>query len=198
MKNCNRRSFISKNVYSSMGFLLGFPFISSSNVFCLREIYSKEKIYKQLDEIVDKNFLKLENCAQTSFHALNQVFNLQEDNLIKALASFSGIAFRGETCGAVSGCLLGIGLVYEKNSNNQDKQRPSTGPSIKFCSYFESNFGSIRCRDVINKMTNKEFQISKLEDYGLLSKEGAFDNCPIVIKKALHIAADIILERSNG
>ena len=85
----------------------------------------KEEIYKQLDEIVDKNFPKLENCTQTSFHALNQVFNLQEDNLIKALASFSGIAFRGETCGAVSGCLLGIGLVYEKNSNNQDKQRIS-------------------------------------------------------------------------
>lgn len=194
---CNRRSFILKSVYTSMGLTLSSSLLSSSLTSVSSNRQLKEDIYKLLDELVDKNFPILKTCSQTSFNALNQAFNLNAENLVKALASFPGIAFRGETCGAVSGCLLGIALVYEEDLNNSEKQRLSNGPSINFCERFESEFGSTRCRDVIKKMTNKEYQVLKPEDYGILAKDGVFNNCPIVVKKALHIAADIILERSN-
>ncbi|RQV93024.1 MAG: C_GCAxxG_C_C family protein [Calditrichaeota bacterium] len=194
---CNRRSFILKSIYSSIGITLSPSLLSSSQTSFLGNRQSKEDIYKQLDDLVDKYFPILETCSQTSFNALNQAFNLKSENLIKALASFPGIAFRGETCGAVSACLLGIALVYEEDSNNSEKQRLSSGPSINFCERFESEFGSTRCRDVIRKMTNKEYQVLKPEDYEILAKEGVFNSCPIVVKKALHIAADIILEKPN-
>ena len=157
---------------------------------------SKEEIFKQLDELTDKYLPVFGACSQTSFHALNETFNLRADKIVKALASFPGIAFRGETCGAVSGCLLGIALVYEEgNPEKKAKQRLSKKPSIDFCSKFESEFGSTRCRDVIRHKTGKEYSISKPEDYELLSRDGVYKHCPGVIKKALHDAAEIILEK---
>jgi C_GCAxxG_C_C family probable redox protein len=157
---------------------------------------SKEEIFKQLDELVDKYLPIFGACSQTSFYALNETFNLRADKIVKALASFPGIAFRGETCGAVSGCLLGIALVYEEdNPEKKATQRLSKKPSINFCSKFESEFGTTRCRDVIRHKTGKEYSISKPEDYELLSRDGVYKYCPGVIKIALHDAAEIILEK---
>lgn len=146
--------------------------------------------------MVYKNFQVYGTCSQTAFSSLNEVFNLDAENIIKALASFPGIAMRGETCGAVSGCLLGIALVYEKDSDNTERPKLSAAPSINFCTRFENEYGSTRCRDVIRKVSNKEYQITKPQDYGILAQEGALNNCPLVQQKALHIAADIILEKS--
>ena len=158
---------------------------------------SKEEIYMQLDEIVDKYLPVLGTCSQTSFYALNETFNLKADIIVKALASFTGIGLRGETCGAVSGSLLGIALVYEVDKiNDKVKQRLSLKPSTAFCTRFENEFGSTRCRDVIKHTTGKEYVLAKGEDYEVLSRDGVYKHCPGVIKKALHDAADIIMDKS--
>jgi C_GCAxxG_C_C family probable redox protein len=52
------------------------------------------------------------NCAQTSFAILNEEHNLDGQQILKALTPFPGIALRGETCGAVIGSLMALGLVY--------------------------------------------------------------------------------------
>ena len=110
-----------------------------------------------------------------------------------------GIALRGETCGAVSGSLLGIALVYEDdNIYDKEKHGLSLEPSFSFCSKFESEFGSTRCRDVIEHVSGKKYNVAKPEDYELLGKEGVYIHCPAVIKKAVHIAAEIILEKTKS
>ena len=190
---CNRRAFILKGSQLTAGIVLIPGLLNSSNPNFQKQ--TKEEIYKKLDELVYKNFSVYGTCSQTTFSTLNQVFNLDADNIIKALASFPGIAMRGETCGAVSACLLGIALIYEKDSDSTERPKLSAGPSINFCTRFETEFGSTRCRDVIQKVTKKEYQISKPEDYGILAQEGALNNCPEVVKKAVHIASDIILEK---
>ena len=52
------------------------------------------------------------NCAQTSFAVLQEEFDLDAGEVLRALTPFPGIALRGETCGAVVGCLMALGLVY--------------------------------------------------------------------------------------
>ena len=52
------------------------------------------------------------NCAQTSFAILNEEHKLDGQQILKALTPFPGIALRGETCGAVIGSLMALGLVY--------------------------------------------------------------------------------------
>ncbi len=193
---CDRRSFINKSVCSSLGITLYASLFISTLTSCSSSKKSKEEIYNQLDELVDKYLPVFGTCSQTSFYSLNEAFNLKADKIVKALASFPGIALRGETCGAVSGSLLAIALVYEEDKiKEKEKQGLSREPSFTFCSKFESEFGSTRCRDVIEHVTKKKYHISKPEDYNKLSQDGVLKICPGVIKKALHIASDIILEK---
>ena len=193
----DRRSFIIKGFCSSLGITLSTGLLISSHISCSGNKKSKAEIHKQLDELVDKYFPVFGTCSQTSFQALNKTFNLKADKFVKALASLPGIALRGETCGAVSGCLLAISLAYEEdNINDKVKQKLSREPSFTFCSKFESEYSSTRCRNIIEHLTKKKYNISKPEDYKILAQEGVYKNCPGVVKKAVHFAADIILEKS--
>jgi len=192
---CTRRSFISQSALGLMGFLF-LPGVAVSNFRFYHDNKNKEEIYKQLDELVDKYYLLYGTCSQTSFHALNEVFELKAENIIKGLVSFPGIALRGETCGAVTGSLLAIGLVYEEDRIDEERKRLSRAPSFKFCFEFENEYGTTRCRDVIEHITGKKYPVTKHEDYESMYEEGVFSLCPKVIKKAAKIAASIILEKA--
>ena len=191
-KKCNRRSFIGKSIYTSLGIGLNSSMLVAASTSFSSGKKQDEEIFKVLDELVDKSVFG--TCSQNSFYALNEAFNLKADKLLKALAPFPGIALRGETCGAVSGCLSAIALVYEDDDiYNKEKLGGSFKPSFTFCSKFEMEYGSTRCRDVIQKVTGKKYNIAKPDDYDVLRQEGASSPCRSVIKKAVHIAAEIIL-----
>jgi C_GCAxxG_C_C family probable redox protein len=193
IKKTSRRKFIlsaSAVALGSVAFGLNIPAETNKKK-------SKEEVYKQLDELVDKYLPVFGTCSQTSFHALNEVFRLKADIIVRALASFPGVAFRGETCGAVSGSMMAIGLAFEAPKIDYKKNaRLSTEPSGKFCLEFENIYGSTRCRDVLEHNTGKKYALTKLEDYEEVSKDGAYKHCSGVIKKTIHLAADIIMEKS--
>ena len=193
---CTRRSFISKSALGSMGLLL-IPGAAVSNARFYHSYKNKEEIYKQLEELVDKFYSLYGTCSQSSFHALNDVFDLKAENIVKGLVSFPGIALRGETCGAVTGSLLAIGLAYEKDKIDEERKRLSRSPSFKFCSEFENEYGTTRCRDVIEHITGKKYKVTKHEDYESIYEQGIFNLCPIVIKKAVRIATSIILDKEH-
>jgi len=175
--------------------LIAFPGITP-DLLASKGDKSKEEILKELDELVDKYLPRFETCSQTSFYALNKVFELNAEEFVKSLASMPGIALRGETCGAVSGSLLAIALAYEKEIFDDERKRLSREPSLKFCSKFEEKYGSTRCRDVIESVTGKKYNLTKPEDYRLLGEEGVYKHCPGIIKSALHVAAELILEKT--
>ena len=87
-------------------------------------------------------------------------------------------------------------MVYEEDNPVPERRGLSREPSQKFCSQFEKRYGSTRCRDVISRATGKTYNLTKPEDYIPLAESGAYEQCPKVIKDALHIAAEVILEKS--
>jgi len=194
---CTRRSFITKSIFTSIGVAF------SSNLLLAessRSIYGEKQeneLFKELDELIDKYFPIFGTCSQTSFYVLNKVFNLDADEFVKSLASMPGIALRGETCGAVTGSLLAIAMVYEEDIFDDARKRLSREPSYKFCTQFEKKYSSTRCRDVIEQVTGKKYPVNKPEDYSLLGPEGVYNHCPAVIKEAVHIAAELILNKTE-
>jgi C_GCAxxG_C_C family probable redox protein len=159
-------------------------------------INNDEDIFSELDSQVDTYFPKFRTCSQTSFYALNNVFHLEGDQVARSLAAMPGVASRGETCGAVSGSLLAIALVYEESLFDEEGKK-SLEPSFRFCELFEKEFGSTRCRDVIFHVTGKRYEITQPEDYNTLRQEGAYVHCADVVKSATHFAASVILEKQE-
>ena len=192
----SRRAFFAQSVGYTAGLALLVSPCVLTEVLAAKGDKSKEEVFKELDALVDEYLPRFGTCSQTSFYALNEVFELDAERFVKSLASMPGIAQRGETCGAVSGSLLAIAMVYEGEIFDDGRKGLSREPSHKFCTKFEEKYGSTRCRDVIESVTGKKYNLTKPEDYRLLAEEGAYEYCPRVIKDAVHFAAELILEKA--
>ena len=159
---------------------------------------SREEIVNGLAEKAEEYLRLSANCAQTSFLTLQDQLNLEDGAIIKALTPFPGIALRGETCGAVIGSLMALGLVYGRGRENLDDWQAylsSLSPARKFCWRFEQEYGSTMCGDVIEKEFGRRFNLADPVESMEWINCGAMEKCGAVIGKAVQIAAEIILDK---
>jgi C_GCAxxG_C_C family probable redox protein len=156
-------------------------------------------IRKELDAKVEELMPVYRTCSQGSFAVLNDQFELKADQTIPALMLFAGgIAGKGETCGAVSGSLLAIGFYFEPmNQKEIDKIGSSGKYGELFFDRFTKEFGSTRCKDVVKRQYGRHYDFSDPEEKKLFAEESQKSGkCMDVVKKAVYIASDIILENS--
>lgn len=156
----------------------------------------RELVMKLLDQKVDHYMNLSHNCAQSSFLALKEQFGLKGDEIVKALTPLTGIAERGETCGAVTGPLMVFGLIYGRGLNqlgDWETYRESLVPSGEFCSLFEKEFGSTMCRDIQQVKFGKCFSLTNPGELQEFQEADATEHCSEVVRKAVRIAAEIIL-----
>ena len=133
------------------------------------------------------------NCAQTSFAVLQQEFALEGGTILKALTPFPGIALRGETCGAVAGCLMAIGLVYGRDRLDDWKGYiASLPPSRRFCRRFEEVHGSTSCANLLESKLGRRFNLADRGESLEYVAVGGPQACSEIITTAVQIAADII------
>ena len=160
----------------------------------------RDLVMKLLDQKVN-NYMQISfNCAQSSFLALKEQFGLKGDEVLKALTPLTGIAERGETCGAVIGPLMVFGLIYGRGKNelhDWDKYRDSLIPSGKFCKLFEKEFGSTMCFDIQKAKFGRCFHLTNQKELEEFQEADATNKCSSVVRKAVRFAAEIILEREE-
>jgi C_GCAxxG_C_C family probable redox protein len=144
-----------------------------------------------------KNLAMCGNCAQTTFLTLRDEFGLEGDEVLKALTPLPGIALRGETCGAVTGSLMILGLVYGRDQEKLDSWQAyldSLPPSRRFCREFESELGSTTCGDIVADQFGKRYDLADPVQAMEWLNCGALERCGQVISIAVCIAAEILQE----
>ncbi len=157
----------------------------------------RELVHHLLDQKVNVYMQLSYNCAQSSFLALQEQFGLDGDQVLKALTPLPGIAERGETCGAVSGPLMAIGLIYGRDIfqlGNWDKYQESLVPAGQFCLSFEEEYGSTMCRDIQEEKFGRHFCLTDPQELAAFQAADATTHCSAVVRYAVRIAADIILD----
>ena len=132
-----------------------------------------------------------QNCAQSTFFALEQHFKLEGGPMLKALSPFPGIALRGETCGAVTGAMLALGLVFGTEEGSEDLSA-AFGPAREFCQRLEEAKGSLQCSELLEQGIGRSIDFtSPIEMLDYTASNGpAF--CAGIVKSAVQIAAEII------
>lgn len=197
----NRRTFFTKSAGCAAGLsLLAFPGILTE-VLSAKGDKSKKEILKELDEKVVNYMPKYRSCALASFAALNDQFNLKADAAtLRALMPFTGgIAGKGETCGAVSGAMLALGFFFGPiDQKGTAMFPPSWINGGVLMDKFKKEFSSTRCWEVQKHLYGRYFDSSKPEELKLFMEvsQQKSPNCFDVTKKAVLIAAEIILENS--
>ena len=157
---------------------------------------TKEQVFSMLDQRVNMIMEKSHNCAQSTFFALSEQFGLGGNDVLKALTPLPVIAERGETCGAITGALMAMGLIYGRDRlDDWDKYRSSLIPTNKFCKQFEKELGSSLCSKIQEHAFGKSFNLMNPKELKEFQKAGATNRCSAVVRKATHIAAEIILNR---
>lgn len=157
----------------------------------------RDLVMKLLDQQVDQYMQWSHHCAQSSFMALKEIFALQGDPVVKALTPLPGIAERGETCGAVTGPLMAMGLIYGRDLHqldNWDTYQKCLIPSGDFCDRFEKEFGTTLCHEVQQGKFGRCYRLTDPGELQAFQNDGATEKCSEVVRRAVQLAASIILD----
>jgi C_GCAxxG_C_C family probable redox protein len=136
------------------------------------------------------------NCAQTSFAILNEEFDLQGAQILRALTPFPGIALRGETCGAVVGSLMALGIVYGRDDLSDWKGYIGSLPSARrFCRRFEEINGGTECAAILQEKLGKSYDLADKIQAFQYSRKGGPEACSGVVASAISIASEGISKK---
>ncbi len=91
------------------------------------------------------------NCAQSVLMSYANEYGLEHEIAIEVAAGFGGGMGRlQETCGAVTGAFMVIGLHFSRMNLDDDEKKDLIASRIQeFAAEFEKDFGSLKCLDIL-------------------------------------------------
>ena len=125
------------------------------------------------------------NCSQAILSTYGQELGVDKTTALKISAPFGGgMARMGETCGAVTGAFMVIGLKYAKDKESKEKLY---GLVNKFAEEFKLRNGSILCKELLG------CNIGTPEGMKAVKEKGLIDTlCPKLVKDAAEILEEIL------
>jgi len=131
------------------------------------------------------------NCAQACFAAVAPDLGMSELEAIKVAAAFGGgIARTGNTCGALSGALMALGL---------KRAGAETSPEIKNAFYlrsqalvnaFTQKCGAVNCRDLLGCHIGAPEGMKQAQEQNLFKTV-----CPKLVAEASQILSEMLDEK---
>ena len=129
------------------------------------------------------------DCAQALVSTYGPGLGLDREIAIKVADAFGGgIGRTWETCGAVTGALMVMGLKYGEKSPESARNNKGIHKMAKdFISRFASRNGSILCRELLER------DISNPDTYNSKETLELFrDSCPKYVRDAAEIIEELI------
>lgn len=129
------------------------------------------------------------SCSQAVLSAFSDLFGLHRETALKISQAFGGgMARMGQTCGAVTGALMVIGLKYGRVKAEDVQARDKTYEIVKeFVKRFKSKNGSLICRELLR------CDISTTQGMKTAEEKKLFDTlCPGLVQSASEILEQVL------
>ncbi|MGD9346555.1 MAG: C-GCAxxG-C-C family protein [Candidatus Aminicenantes bacterium] len=129
------------------------------------------------------------SCSQAVLSAFCEPLGLDLFTALKISQSFGGgMAYMGETCGAVTGAFMVIGLKHGRIRTNDDAAKEKTYELVQeFVQRFRTKHGSILCRELL------EYDLSREDEFKEAQEKKLFDElCPKLVQTAAEILEGLI------
>ena len=123
------------------------------------------------------------------FSSFGEDSGLDRERALRVAGAFGGgMARMGETCGAVTGAFMAIGLKYGKAKAGDEGARERTYELAReFVTRFKARHGSIRCRELLG------YDLSSPEEREAARQRGLFDTlCTRLVQDATEIVEEIL------
>ena len=128
--------------------------------------------YKKTGEKAVAYFNEGYNCAESTLLALSDFLEIECRYIPRVAGGFGGgIGKHGEICGALSGAIMALGIVFgRENAKDREGKEKMYGIAESFVLKFEREFRCIRCRDLTGcNMLTPEGQ-KKMKDENIHDK----------------------------
>lgn len=133
-------------------------------------------------------FMEGIDCSQVVAGNFAKEIGMEEAVLRKMSACFGGGMQCGETCGAVTGALMVIGLKYGHSKNGDQVQKQKMlEKTAEFKAMFAEKYPSCMCRELLGYDISKAGEMEKVLEKGLL-----FDLCPRIVEDVNEILEKIL------
>lgn len=101
------------------------------------------------------------NCAETILYAANEEYNLNLDkNTLKTMAAFGGGMAIESVCGAITGSLAVLGIMFTKERAHESEKVKQL--SQEFFKGFEDKLNTSNCKELKEKYRNDEIRCSSI------------------------------------
>ena len=121
-----------------------------------KNILTKEEAVNIAREKALATLLVSGSCAYSTVLALQDVFDLRDEALLKASGALTGgIGARTDTCGSMIGAILVLGSVCGGGRNDGDNCIPKMFEAMaqaeKYYLWFKGEMGCVTCHDILTK-----------------------------------------------
>ena len=139
-------------------------------------------------ENIADSFMKGVDCSQIIMGEWADGLGLSKEDALKVSSAFGGGLGVGESCGAIIGAMLVLGMKYGNSAANQQLQKDVLNAKrAEFLDKFKKAHAHFACRDLIGYDFSKPEDVPKILDSGIL-----FEACPCFIRTACDILREIV------
>lgn len=134
-------------------------------------------------------FLSGFNCAQAVFSTYSDMLGLETEMAKRIACGFgAGMGYIGETCGAVTGAHMLIGLKYGKINIEDNAAKDKTYKLVQeFAKRFTAINGAVKCKELLG------FDISIPEDLNVVREKQLFNTlCPKFVRDSSEIIEELL------
>lgn len=140
-----------------------------------------------------------EGCARSVLAAVNEHLRLTsaeglEQSLKASTGLSAGVARMGETCGALLGGIMALGLAFgSADLARFDRYTETMSRSQDLFRAFREHYGTVRCADIQEALFGRRYDFFDEGDREAWYADGGLEKCPAVCATAAGMAAELIL-----
>jgi C_GCAxxG_C_C family probable redox protein len=129
------------------------------------------------------------NCAQSVLSAYSEKYGLDNESALKVSTAFgAGMGRMSETCGAVTGAFMVIGLKYGMYKATDQEAKEKTYAKVKeFVRLFRKKNGTVVCKELLGYDMGTPEGMKALKELKLTAKI-----CPGLVRDAATILDEIL------
>ena len=130
------------------------------------------------------------NCSQAVLSAYAGQFGLDEETALKIASGFGGgLGRMADTCGAVTGAFMVLGLKYGQNSPDRGAKERIYERIRDFAERFKERNGSLVCRDLLGCDISTPEGLQHAREIEFLAH-----TCPKFVRDACEILEKMLVE----
>lgn len=102
-------------------------------------------------ERAKEKFLQGYNCSQAVALAFCDLMGVEENTVLKMMLPFGGgIGRLRMTCGAISGMVAVVGMLFSKADNTPENKKETYAIVQELCAKFKAQTGSLICSELLS------------------------------------------------